>query len=217
MLLERNTPVIPGLHFEHASISHGADFGMAQRVIDAHKETLESGLSSVRLIIKAGGRIGMGGDFGYAWNPHGNYAKELTFFVKVVGLTALETITCATRTGAEILGRDREIGTLETGKLADVLVVSGDVLADISILEDHGRVHRGAARRGGQGGAEVYPFIDCQIYKTQCTAMWDTLAMRIVGHENKRFRQGTRTIAAFGSRVTRFRRQKRPAQVAGSF
>jgi imidazolonepropionase-like amidohydrolase len=153
MLLERNTPVIPGLHFEHASIAHGADFGMAQRVIDAHKETLESGLSSARLIIKAGGRIGMGGDFGYAWNPHGNYAKELTFFVKVVGLTALETITCATRTGAEILGRDREIGTLETGKLADVLVVSGDVLADISILEDRGRfiaVLQGGVIKAGQ-------------------------------------------------------------------
>ena len=78
----------------------------------------------------------MGGDYGFAWNPHGTYAKELTFFVKHVGLTSLQTITCATKTGAEIMGRDKEFGTLQTGKLADVLVVDGDVLADISILED---------------------------------------------------------------------------------
>ena len=45
-------------------------------------------------------------------------------------------ITCATKTGAEIMGRGDEIGTLEPGKLADVLVVDGDVLGDIAILEN---------------------------------------------------------------------------------
>jgi imidazolonepropionase-like amidohydrolase len=81
----------------------------------------------------------MGGDYGFAWNPHGDYAKELTFFVKHVGFTPLETIKCATQTGAEILGRGHELGTLEKGKLADVLVVDGDVAADISLLEDRSR------------------------------------------------------------------------------
>jgi imidazolonepropionase-like amidohydrolase len=47
----------------------------------------------------------------------------------------METVVCATKTGAEILDRGHEIGTLEAGKLADVLVVEGDVLADISLLE----------------------------------------------------------------------------------
>ena len=77
----------------------------------------------------------MGGDYGFGWNPHGDYARELTFFVKDVGLTPLEVITCATKTGAEIMGREAEFGTLEAGKLGDVLVVDGDVIADISILE----------------------------------------------------------------------------------
>jgi imidazolonepropionase-like amidohydrolase len=81
----------------------------------------------------------MGGDYGFGWNPHGDYAKELTFFVRDVGLTPLEVLTCATRTGAEIMGRDDEFGTLEPGKLADVLVVDGDVLADISLLERRDR------------------------------------------------------------------------------
>ena len=81
----------------------------------------------------------MGGDYGFAWNPHGDYAKELSFFVEYVGFSPLETLTCATRTGAEIMGRAAEIGTLEAGKLADVLVVDGDVLKDIRILEDRTR------------------------------------------------------------------------------
>jgi imidazolonepropionase-like amidohydrolase len=139
MLLERNTPVVPALQFEYASIVHGPEYGMGQRVIDGHKETLAGGAESARRILKAGGRLGMGGDYGFAWNPHGTYAKELTFFVKYVGFSPLETITCATRTGAEIIGRDEEFGTLEPGKLADVLVVDGDVTADVSLLEDRSR------------------------------------------------------------------------------
>src|ERR671936_2402773 len=130
LLLARNTPVIPALQFEHASIIHGPEYGMPQAVIDGHQETLEGGAASALRILKAGGRLGMGGDYGFAWNPHGTYARELTFFVKYVGFSPLETITCATRTGAEIMGRGHEFGTVEPGKLADLLVVDGDVLAD---------------------------------------------------------------------------------------
>jgi imidazolonepropionase-like amidohydrolase len=147
LLLTRNTPVVPALQFEHASIERGPEFGMPQKVIDGHKETLEGGAESARIILKAGGRLGMGGDYGFAWNPHGTYAKELTFFVKYVGFSPLETIQCATQTGAEILSRQEEIGTLEVGKLADVLVVDRDVLADISVLED--RAHFVAVMQGG--------------------------------------------------------------------
>jgi imidazolonepropionase-like amidohydrolase len=139
LLLRRNTPVVPALYFEQASIERGPEIGMPQRVIDGHKETLEGGAESARRILKAGGRLGMGGDYGFAWNPHGDYAKELSFFVDYVGLSSLQVITCATRTGAEILGREQELGTLEPGKLADVLVVDGDVVSDIRILQDRAR------------------------------------------------------------------------------
>ena len=139
LLLERDVPVVPALYFELASIEHGPRFGMPQAVIDGHKETLEGGAESARMILHAGGRLGMGGDYGFAWNPHGDYAKELTFFVRHVGFSPLETITCATKTGAEIMGRAHEFGTVEPGKLADLLIVDGDVLADIAILEDRSR------------------------------------------------------------------------------
>jgi imidazolonepropionase-like amidohydrolase len=140
LLLERDVPVVPALYFEQASVEQGAEWGLSQRVIDGHQETLEGGAESARWILREGGRLGMGGDYGFAWNPHGDYARELSFFVNYVGFTVLETITCATRTGAEIMGRSDEIGTLEAGKLADIVVVDGDILEDISLLEDRSRL-----------------------------------------------------------------------------
>ncbi|MEO1979535.1 MAG: amidohydrolase family protein, partial [Fuerstiella sp.] len=139
LLLEKDVPVVPALYFEKASVIRGEEFGLPQKVIDGHQETLDGGAESALRILRAGGRLGMGGDYGFGWNPHGDYARELTYFTKEVGFTPLETIMCATKTGAEIMGRSDEFGTLEAGKLADVLVVDGDVVGDISILEDRDR------------------------------------------------------------------------------
>lgn len=139
LLLKRDVPCVPALYFEWASIEYGPQFGMSQRVVEGHKETLEAGAESARKILKAGGRLGLGGDYGFAWTPHGQYAHELSFFVNHVGFTPLETIRCATKNGAEILGRGHELGTLEKGKLADVLIVDGDPLADMRVLEDRTR------------------------------------------------------------------------------
>jgi imidazolonepropionase-like amidohydrolase len=153
MLLARDVPVVPALQYEKASVANGPAFGHPQKVIDGHKETLEAGAESARMILRAGGRIGLGGDYGFAWNPHGDYAKELTFFVRDVGFTPMETIVCATKNGAEIMGRGDELGTLTAGKLADLLVVDGDVLADIAVLEDRTRfiaVMQGGAVKAGQ-------------------------------------------------------------------
>jgi len=152
LLLARDVPSVPALYFEQKSIELGPEYGMSQAVIDGHQETLEGGAESARRILSAGGRLGMGGDYGFAWNPHGDYAKELAFFVDYVGLKPLDVLTCATRTGAEILGRQDEIGTLETGKLADVLVVEGDVLADMAMLQDRSRfvaVLQGGIKKAG--------------------------------------------------------------------
>lgn len=139
LLLERDVPVVPALQFEYASVQKGPGIGMPQAVIDGHQETLDGGAESARRILEAGGRIGMGGDYGFAWNPHGDYAKELSFFVEHVGFSPLDVIKCATKTGAEIMGRGDEFGTIEAGKLADVLVVDADLNKEISALEDRRR------------------------------------------------------------------------------
>src|SRR5439155_5176584 len=79
LLLERDTPVVPALQFEWASVQRGPEFQMPRKVIDGHQETLEAGAESARRILQAGGRLGRGGDYGFAWNPHGDYGKELSF------------------------------------------------------------------------------------------------------------------------------------------
>lgn len=153
LLLERDVPVVPALYFEEVSVKLGPEFGLSQEVIDGHQETLEGGAESARKILAAGGRLGMGGDYGFAWNPHGDYAKELAFFVDYVGLDSQTVIRCATRTGSEILGRADELGTLEAGKLADILVVNGDVVADIGLLQDRSKfiaVIQGGIIKAGQ-------------------------------------------------------------------
>lgn len=148
LLLAKDVPVVPALYFEKASVERGPEFGMSQRVIDGHRETLEGGIGSARMILKAGGCLGMGGDYGFAWNPHGDYAKELSFFVEDAGFTTAEVLVCGTRNGAKILGRHSELGTLEPGKLADVLVVRGDLLADIRLLENRSNIR--AVFQGGE-------------------------------------------------------------------
>jgi imidazolonepropionase-like amidohydrolase len=139
---------------------------MSQRVIDGHRETLEGGAESARRILKAGGRLGMGGDYGFSWNPHGDYARELSFFVDYVGLTPLEVIRCATRTGAEIMGRGHELGTLEPSKVADVLVVDGNVARDVAILQDRQRfiavMQGGVVKAGRITRPETLPLEDSQ-------------------------------------------------------
>ena len=147
LLLERDVPVVPALYFEKASIDNGPAFNMPQAVIDGHQETLDGGAESARWILREGGRIGLGGDYGFAWNPHGDYAKELTFFVDFVGFTVPEVVKCATKTGAEIMGLADEIGTLEVGKLADILVVNADITQDISAIEDQANIT--AVMQGG--------------------------------------------------------------------
>lgn len=165
LLLERDVPCVPALYFEKASIEHGPEFGLPRAVIDGRQETLDGGSESARRILRAGGRLGMGGDYGFGWNPHGDYARELTFFVKDVGLTPLEVITCATKTGAEIMGRGDEFGSLEKGKLADVLVVDGDVAADISLLENRKKfivVMQGGIVKAGQLANPFPTVVKCE-------------------------------------------------------
>jgi imidazolonepropionase-like amidohydrolase len=165
LLLERDVPCIPALYFEKASIERGPEFGLPQVVIDGHQETLDGGAESARRILRAGGRLGMGGDYGFGWNPHGDYARELTFFAKDVGLTPLEVIMCATKTGAEIMGRGNEFGTLEKGKLADVLVVDGDPIEDIAVLEDRTRflaVLQGGVVKAGRLAKPFPTIVACE-------------------------------------------------------
>jgi len=115
---------------------------------------LEISVDTMGQMRKRGIRVLPGGDYGFAWNPHGTYARDLELFVDVLGFTPMETLVAATRMGGEIMGRPHELGQLKPGYLADLLVVDGDPLTDIGRLQRRdalrvimkdGRLHKASA------------------------------------------------------------------------
>jgi imidazolonepropionase-like amidohydrolase len=85
---------------------------------------------------KRGIRVLPGGDYGFAYTPHGGYARDLALFVDVLGFSPMETLVAATRHGGELMGKAGELGVVQAGALADLLLVAGDPLADVAILQD---------------------------------------------------------------------------------
>jgi len=85
---------------------------------------------------KRGIRVLPGGDYGFPFTPHGTYARDLWIFVKILGFSAMDTLVAATRLGGELMGMPGELGVIKPGALADLLLVDGDPLADITILQD---------------------------------------------------------------------------------
>lgn len=88
---------------------------------------------------QAGVRLVLGTDAGTPYNRHGENAKELALMVKL-GLPAADALMAGTRNGAELLDRADSVGSIETDKLADMVLVDGDVLADITRLCDQANI-----------------------------------------------------------------------------
>ncbi len=101
---------------------------------------LEQALAILPAVNAAGVKLLCGDDYGAVSLPHGRYADELEFYVKEAGIPPLDVIRWATRNGADLLGRAHELGSVKEGYLADLLVVDGDPLSDIGVLQDRARL-----------------------------------------------------------------------------
>lgn len=97
-------------------------------------ELLENSILTHAELRKRGIRHLIGGDYGFGWSPQGTQGRDLKFFVDHYGYSPAEALVCATRNGGLAMGYGGELGTLETGKLADLILVDGDPIADISVL-----------------------------------------------------------------------------------
>ena len=124
MMLENGTYLVPTL-IAPTGVTRAVEAGAqipeasirkAEEVIEVHKE-------SFRKAVQAGVKIAMGTDTGVT--PHGENLMELSLMVEG-GMTPLEALTATTRTAAELMGLDSDLGTVEPGKLADLVVVDGD-------------------------------------------------------------------------------------------
>ncbi|QDK33240.1 amidohydrolase family protein [Sphingomonas sp. IC081] len=97
-------------------------------------DLLENSLATHTELRRRGIRHLIGGDYGFGWSPQGTQGRDLKSFVDFYGYTPAEALVCATRNGGLAMGYGGELGTLAPGKLADLILVDGDPLADISIL-----------------------------------------------------------------------------------
>ncbi len=101
---------------------------------------LEACAKSMRALHKRGVRVLPGGDYGFAWAKHGENAKDLLHLVHYAGMTPMEAILSATKLGGQIMMMGDELGQVKEGFLADMLLVDGDPLADLSILQDRNKI-----------------------------------------------------------------------------
>jgi imidazolonepropionase-like amidohydrolase len=134
--------VAPGIGILHAMLNEAEPWGItrAKAVAMGYEREWEAAIESLKAMHKRGVRILFGGDYGFAFTPHGQNARDLEFFVRYLGFTPMEAIRCATLYGGQIMMRGHELGALREGWLADLLLVDGDPLADLSILRNPKRV-----------------------------------------------------------------------------
>jgi imidazolonepropionase-like amidohydrolase len=133
--------VVPAVGIIEAGLKNHAEMGehAIERQPEAQqglKEIDEGQLRVVPAMRKRGIRVLPGGDYGFAHNPHGRNAWEMELFVHKFGFTAAETLAAATRDGAALMGMGDTLGQVKPGYIADLLVVAGDPLKDIRLLQD---------------------------------------------------------------------------------
>jgi imidazolonepropionase-like amidohydrolase len=134
--------VAPGIAWLINTAYNAGEWGIspdAARSMGYHRE-LEIAAESLRKIHKRGIRILPGGDYGFAWIKHGTNAKDLEHFVKYFGFTPMEALLAATKYGGEIMMRGKELGQVKEGFLADLLLVDGDPLANLAVLQDPAKI-----------------------------------------------------------------------------
>ena len=132
MMLDRGTYLVPTL-VAPLGVLEARDRGVPvpQVMIDKTVMVMETHAASIRAAVDAGVKVAMGTDSGVA--PHGQNLRELELMVGC-GMTPAQALVATTRTAAELMGLEEELGTLEIGKRADVVVVEGDPLADLAGL-----------------------------------------------------------------------------------
>jgi imidazolonepropionase-like amidohydrolase len=134
--------LVPGLRYLYSIIENGPRFGINEDIIGPSglRDEIKQAADTYRRAKDLGIRMCPGGDFGFAWCPHGEYAKDIQVFVDVLGFTPMEAIVAATRHGGELMRMQDRIGTLAPGKLADLVIVDGDPLRDITVLQERSRL-----------------------------------------------------------------------------
>jgi imidazolonepropionase-like amidohydrolase len=132
LMVKNNVPLIPTLAGGEL-IEKAANMGIPDFIVEKNRQVLKAQLQSLAMAREAGIMIGMGADCGTPLLPHGSNLLELVSLAEI-GFTTEEVLTIGTLNGAKILGLEQQIGSIEEGKLADLVVVEGNPVDDINLV-----------------------------------------------------------------------------------
>ena len=131
LIAETGAYLVPTLVTYEALSEEGKSYGVPEENIRKINEAREHGITALRHAYEAGVKIASGSDL--LGHLQDRKARELE--IKTEIMSPMESLVSATRTNAELFGMESEIGTVEEGKLADLLVVEGNPLENIAVLQ----------------------------------------------------------------------------------
>src|ERR1700756_49369 len=133
-MAKRGTFYVPTIDHNRYYIDNGDKIGYAPGYKERLQAFIPRNLETARKAFKAGVKFAMGSDAIYTM--FGENTRELGWFVKA-GMTPEQALRTATTNGAELLGKEKELGAVPPGYFADLVAVEGDPLADINVVLNH--------------------------------------------------------------------------------
>jgi imidazolonepropionase-like amidohydrolase len=137
---ERGTYLVMDIYNDDYILGKAIEFGLPQENVEKEKMVGQLQRESFARAVRAGVKMAFGTDAGVY--PHGDNAKQFFYMVKF-GMTPAQAIRAATSSAADLIGRARDVGTVEPGKYADLIAVTADPLQDVRALENVGFVMKG--------------------------------------------------------------------------
>jgi imidazolonepropionase-like amidohydrolase len=146
---DSGVPLCPTVTFAQNIIDHGDECGSEPGHVDFRKREVEGLVKTFTRAYKMGIPIMAGSESGFSMCPYGEWhAREIELLVKLFGLTPMDAILAMTRNNANAIGWQNDVGTLQVGRYGDILIVDGNPLDDVSILQDRKKIV--AIFKGGQ-------------------------------------------------------------------
>ena len=139
MFKKSDSFLVPTLCTLYSVLQLGEKLGLSQKQRDEMKVNEPLWTESIKDAYKAGVQIASGGDLGNRY-PHGDNARELEFLVDL-GMNNMDVLRSATSVAARAIRRADRFGSIKAGLEADLIVVDGDPLKDIKILQDLKRMN----------------------------------------------------------------------------
>lgn len=137
---ERGVYLVMDIYNDDYILGKAIEFGLPKENVEKEKMVGRLQRENFKKAVEGGAKMAFGTDAGVY--PHGDNAKQFFYMVKF-GLTPAQAIRAATSNAADLIGRLKDVGTIEAGKYADIIAVSGDPLKDVKALENVGFVMKG--------------------------------------------------------------------------